>query len=44
MSGTAVLNDESPAGLACQMFVPDAFDEVVVRVGEDAAVAICLQL
>lgn len=44
VSGIAVLNDESPAGLVCQMFTPDAFDEFMVSVGEDASVAICLQL
>lgn len=43
-AGIAVLSDESPAGLVCQMFIPDAFDEFMVCVGEDAAVAICLQL
>lgn len=43
-AGIGVLNDESPAGLVCQMFIPDAFDEFMVCVGEDAAVAICLQL
>lgn len=44
VSGIAILNDESPAGLVCQMFNPDAFDGFMGRVGEDAAVAICFQL